>query len=610
MTILLDKLSETLTLKILKGGNWDYDLERIKSIHNRKFNSNTKLWEVPWGQLGDIFLKFQPHEILWHNPEIELLKTAWQSSMVKIEESEPETREHQFSKTPRDYQERYVRINRRYTRLLCAMEQGVGKTFSSLERIKLLGYKRVLVICPKVVCTNWRTEMRAILGGSTSIIYQGTKSKRLKQLKQIQDAPEANVIATYETVSEIGQAIKDGIIETFDQVIIDEAHLASNFETGRFKDINEITNVICRHAGVQALTGTPMQHRIRDIWGILYLLNPLYAGSRDAFLLKYEMVTRTIKKRVPLKRNGRQIFDAEGKPKWLDLVIPVAWKPINMDLLREYLGCIMFRVTRAVATDFLETMETVTVDLTPSQRRMYVSIRDDILVELEQRILDLKNAPVRMLRLLQAAEGLFNFEFEKQDSCKLDYIIHELDNSEEKIIVWSKFEPITRILGEKYKDCGVIYSGKQSDKKKILAKWAFNGVDSPEDHEEYEKLRKGVDWPFEPGGAKFFFGTIDMRSSLGMNLHRECRRQIFSSFSWQGVANAQAADRLRRIGQEAEEVLTQFLVADGTFEQRALELVLSNYNNTIKALDGSEGLSYKQIDQIIELLREETRLAR
>lgn len=589
------KAPETIAVNILKG-DFQRDLEKIKNIPGREWNKLEKKWEFPWYQLGDLLQVF-PDAIL-KSPVLQSLKQKLSESFVPWNSLAPHVIPIEFTRFPKTYQERYIRINKSKNRLLCAFEQGCGKTYTSLERVKFLGYQRLLIVCPKVVCSNWRAEVRSVLG-QEAIIYQGAKRNKVWNEMQTTDRP---VIATYESVHEVAEMIEECDIGKFDQILLDEAHLISNPESKRFKQVVHAVR-LNKGAGIQCLTGTPMQHRIKDIWAIIHMLNPLLAGGYEAFQKRFMMPVKWMSRPFPLKdEHGKPKLDEKGKPVVVMRQIEVAWRPFNLHKLEPIMNAISYRVKREDVTTFEDAMETVTVELTPRQRRMYERLRDALIVELKDKTISLRHVPVRLLRLLQAAEGLFNFDSEDEESGKLDYIKHALDNATGKVIVWSRFKPITELLGRLYKDRCVVYNGSRSDAYKQFAKWSFNGLDSPEDEPEYRKLQARFGGG-DPGWAQFFFGTVDMRSSLGMNLHTDCSMQIFSSFSWMGAANMQAADRLRRIGQLAARVRTIFLVGEDTFELRALNVVMRNFQDTLKALDGTERMSFKQISQIIELLR-------
>lgn len=591
MTIYGSLSQSKLTLKILNGPQWEGDLAQVKALPERRWNKDIKLWEVPWYLTPEVS-KLCGDRLLLEPAAEKLLGQVRPRTLLA--ESAPNLLPMEFSRCLKTYQERYVRLSKDRNRLLCACEMGTGKTVSALERVKALGYLRLCIVCPKAVCTNWRTEVEKVLG-QEALVYQGTAPKRAGKLLEVCLGSQP-VIATYETFGELINAFKDGILGTFDQLIFDEAHLMSNPTSKRFKTAQEFMLQHPDNIGLQLLTGTPMQHRVRDIWALFHLLDPLGAGSFTAFKEKYEEPTRWMDKKLEV---------APGK--WVSKRIAIAWKPVNLHLLREELDTQMFRVRREDVTTFRDAMEPITVELTLAQRRLYDKVRSQILLELDNRDLNLRHVPVRLLRLLQAAEGAFNLDPKREDSGKLEYIKELLDSTDKKVIVWSRFKPITEILGRLYADRCVVYNGDRSDNYKDLAKWCFNGVETEKDAEHFSELRSKVKplGGFEPGGAQFFFGTLDMRSCLGMNLHSDCYTQVFSSFSWLGAVNAQAADRLRRIGQKSEYVSTSFLISEDTFEAAALELIMSNFQNTIEAIDGKEKMSYKQIEQIVEVLREE-----
>ena len=596
MPIIITTLQDKIALKISRSMDFDKDRAKLDPIKPKRWDSSYGYWLLDFPSLGRILSTWKEEEIITQGTEIKSLIDKLETDrqplkfLPKIEGKLPES-----PIKLKDFQETYVRIYKNKNRLLLSLDQGLGKTITALERCRILGYKRILVICPKVVCVNWRSEIRKCLEKQAQI-FLGNKSQRDKLNKTINDFDI--VITTYEQIGNLDSY-------DFDQIIIDEGHLLSNKKSKRFKDTHSfLDKILNRDYGLQILTGTPIQHKVRDLWAIIYLLNPNLAGSEYDWQNEYERVLRKITKTIVLKNKQGNPIIKDGKPLTKVIEIPIEVENKNIDKLKDKLSSIMYRVSREGKVSFKDSIENVIVEMTSKQQKLYERVRNDILVDLENKTLNLQNAPTRLLRLLQASEGYFNLDKDIIDSGKLDYVIDILQNTDEKIVVWSRFQPITEILGKMFKDKAVIYNGNKSDNYKTLAKWSFNGVDSTHDEEEFFRLKKSVkDFIFVPGEAQFLFGVINNRSSLGMNLHKHCNRQIFTSIDYMPTADFQAADRIRRLDQLEDTVYTQFILSENSVDSKVLNLALSNYNNSVNILDGKESITYKQIYRLLEELR-------
>lgn len=599
MGISINFSENLLQIKILNSPNWQKDLDKIKEIPNRKWDSGTKLWILPSNQMEDITTRWEKYEVIYSN-KAEEYANSLEGKHKKLESLPPIVYPIDFIIPPKPYQEKFIRFHQSFKKIILALPTGAGKTNSALERIKIVGYKKLLVICPKVMKDGWQYWIRH-LTGNDSLIYWGTIAQRKKQAEQLKNYN--HIITTYEQAGELAEKLP---FYDFDQIIIDESHLLADPTKQRFKSIKSLLDKV-QINGLLLLTGTPIQHKPKNLWSLVYLVAPELAGSYQAWCDRYEQVVKSFRKEYTIKdKRGRLVLDYDGTPKTYVKEIPLITKTRNLGELRERLSSIMYRVAKEDIMDFEENIEICLVDLTGSQRRLYNQIRNEIIVELENKTLNMANAPVRMLRLLQAAEGEFNFNPELKDSTKLEYLDYEINNLEEdKLVIWSRFKPITAIIGERYKDRAVIYSGDMTESYKKLAIWAFNGVKDSIELEEFTRLASKNDFPFGPGEAKLFTSTIDIRSSLGFDLHQNCWQQIFTSFSFLGTANYQAASRLSRLGQKSGMVSTKYLVAKDTIEPSALNLIMGNFNTTLEILDGKDSASVKTTQQLIGLLRKE-----
>ncbi len=313
---------------------------------------------------------------------------------------------------------------------------------------------------------------------------------------------------------------------------MDEGHLVSHEESKRYQAVQKL---MLKHPSAlkYAITGTPCNDKLVDLWGLINLLSPELAGPEDYWNQRYERVVKSFKKQIQVKnkRTGKPVFNNDGSPKTFTVEIPLIKETQNLDELAEKLKSIMFRVQMEGNVEFKDETKIITVPLTVNQKKLYTSIKEEILTELDSRFITVQVAAVKMLRLLQAAEGLFNFDSTNLESGKLDYIVDFLKNSNEKVVVWSRFQEITNLLGSLFPTESVVYNGEKSKKYKTLAKWAFNGVYDNQDLVYFNGLKEKVkDFSFGPGEAKYFFGVIDLRSAAGIDLHKHCRNPINKFF--------------------------------------------------------------------------------
>lgn len=576
---------DKLKLTIIKSPNFKEDLDRIKQVKPRTpiygldpLTKEDKFqhWEIPKSGIGEIVKRFQDHEIFSDN-DIKFLINEYKILITRIDELPPITEPLDFSCPLYPDQEDYVRINPIKNKLICSLYLGAGKSLASLERTKLLTYENLIVVIFKAPDIQWMREIRNALK-SEFLYYSGTRKQREKLRSNIRNH---NIfIVTYNMLKEFLQYYEGNC----DQIIIDEAHALSNPKTNQYKNVAQLVKRF-PNAGIQELTATPINHKPIDLWGPVSIISPEIAGDYWSWKRRYEKVLFSIKKKI----RGRIIN------------IPIKVTTQNLDELQERLAPILYRVKENYK--FEDITEIIPVELTPRQKELYQRIKTDVLLELENKSYTIPNALSQLTRLLQVSEGYFNLDDSHLDSGKLDYISHIIDTRDQKIIIWSRFKKITEILYKKYQNQAVLFNGDVSDKDKKLAKWAFQGTTDRTELQEFKELSK-FNYPFEPGGARLFFGTISKSSSVGLNL-QAANFQIFSSFSWNNGVNVQTSGRIKRINQQSDRVVTQFLVSENTIEETALEMILNNYKIAVKALDGEKNIEFKQIQDLIRALKKQ-----
>lgn len=561
---------------------WGFDQELQKDCFN--------YWEISFADLKTILEKYPANQLLLtNNAQIAVDKIM--SKLISIEDLEPEIVDWSVIKDASgerdllDHQRKFISINKKKTTLLCSFAQGLGKTMTALLRSKMMDCKKVLIICPLKLKSNWRAEISLTMG-EQSLIFWGSKRQKEKIKEKFQDAKY--IIATYESVGGLVEDLND-----VDCVIIDEIHNLANPSTTIYKSTRK---VLRKYEGAirLGLSGTPMRLKLKNLWAVLDLLEPGMYGSCSQFTDKYEEVLAY--KKIKSK-TGREVK------------IPIKVRSKNEDKLKAELKTIMVREKRDGIVNFGDIPNIVTTELSSKQRDLYDNALNNIRVELETGELELKNVLTRMLRLLQISEGLFNIEgCRHKDSAKLDYICSEIDEHViergEKIILWSRFLPITQEIYNRYPDHTVVYTGKQSENMRDLAVYAFQGVTSKEDEERFFELKsKYPEFKFNPGEAMIFDATHHLRSGLGINLHANCNRCIFSSFDPNPNAIMQAKDRIARIGQKEKEVYTTFLVSEDTIERTALITILKHYESMLRILDGVRDNDLALARKLVNILK-------
>jgi SNF2 family DNA or RNA helicase len=155
-----------------------------------------------------------------------------------------------------------------------ADEMGLGKTMQAITAVRLLVHqhqaRRVLLICPKPLVTNWQREFALWAPELPVATVEGGPVKRQWQWRQ---AGDVVTIANYETVVRDRTDVCD---ETnhYDLVMLDESQ--------RIKNISSTTNEVVRsirRSRSWALTGTPIENSIEDLAGIFEFVSP---GQVDA----------------------------------------------------------------------------------------------------------------------------------------------------------------------------------------------------------------------------------------------------------------------------------------------------------------------------------------
>ena len=163
-----------------------------------------------------------------------------------------------------------------------ADEMGLGKTVQSIA-LTLFCKKRentpgqpVLVVCPKSLLGNWQAEFERFAPELKVLLVQG--SGREKALEQI--AAHDVVLTSYQLIIRDIQYYQK---VHFSVILLDEASFIRNPDTDAAKTLRSL-----RARGRIALTGTPLENGVRDLWSIFQFSMPGYLGQQKSFKERFE----------------------------------------------------------------------------------------------------------------------------------------------------------------------------------------------------------------------------------------------------------------------------------------------------------------------------------
>lgn len=434
-----------------------------------------------------------------------------------------------------------------------ADDMGVGKTAQVLALIETRRELRVkgeidapsLVVVPKSLIFNWKQEIQKFTPQVRVLDYTGsTRSK--------EDFSQCDLIlTTYGTLRRDTVHFRE---QVFDYLILDEAQAIKNAKTESAKAVR-----LLRGNHRLALSGTPVENHLGELWSLFEFLNPGMLGASGAFQLA-----------------AKDMRDPSGESRKL---LSQALRPF---LLR--------RTKEQVAKELPPKVEqTIYCEMERSQRTLYDELRQHYREALLQKISKVGIAKSKiqvleaLLRLRQAAchPGLIDRKRVNEPSAKLDVLLDQLrDVLEEghKALVFSQFTSLLAILGTSLKSAGMQYEyldGKTQDRQAPVERFQ----NDPESRLFLISLKAG---------------------GLGLNLTAADYVFILDPW-WNPAVEAQAVDRAHRIGQ-VRQVFAYRLIARDTVEEKVLQLQESKRGLADAILGEENSLIRNLAPEDIELL--------
>jgi len=453
-----------------------------------------------------------------------------------------------------------------------ADDMGLGKT---IQVISLLLHDRVmdkkskssapvLLIAPTSVIGNWHHELARFAPTLKVMIHHGTE--RLSGKKFITEAKKQDVVVTTYALSVRDQKDLDKI--RWQGVILDEAQNIKNPYTKQAQNIRKIS----KKSGYRiALTGTPIENRLSELWSIMEFLNSGYLGTFRQFRRNFA---------IPVERRCNQ----EVSEKLRDLVKPFILRRVKTD--------------KKVIKDLPDKIEMKKYcTLTVEQTTLYKAVVDEMMQEIEQSEgIERKGLVLSALTKLKQIcnhPALFLHDGSSLDarSGKLEQLKDMLDNvlaANERALIFTQYSEMGKMLKEHL---------EESYGREVF--FLYGGVPQ-------KKRDKMVTMFQGDKNAPPIFILSVKAGGLGLNLTSANHVFHFDRW-WNPAVENQATDRSFRIGQMKNVQVYKF-VTEGTLEEKIDYMIEAKKDLSDKILSaGDSYLTELSNDKLREMfsLREE-----
>jgi len=435
-----------------------------------------------------------------------------------------------------------------------ADDMGLGKTIQTIALLESAysqaKFPASLVVAPTSLLHNWQNELKKFAPDLKAYIYAGSKRQKPNDIHGFFD--EYNVIITsYGIVRSDCDYLAD---YTFYYLILDESQFIKNPDSISY---HAVKNLSCDHR--LALTGTPIENSLTDLWAQFNFINPDMLGNLSWFRNYY--ITGIVRDKD---------------------------KKMEASLIRMIQPFLLRRTKEEVTPELPPlTQEVVYCDMTEEQEEIYTSEKNSI----RNKILEDKEAFLKSnifalqsllrLRLLSIHPALTNLEY-KGDSGKFDQILlyfESIKTAGHKVLIFSSFVKCLQLLIKAFEERDWKYAlltGQTMNREEEIAR--FN--DNPDIQAFFISLKAG--------------GT-------GLNLTAADYVFIVDPW-WNPASEMQALSRAHRIGQDKPVMVYRF-ISDDSIEEKIIDLqnkksqlseTFVTSNNPLKQLN------YNEIESLFE----------
>ena len=446
---------------------------------------------------------------------------------------------------------------------ILSLEMGLGKSLTSIVASLMYGNKKVLIICPASIKTNWKNELMRFVDEDKINIIKGFNEMNKQELMDFLKIEDKNkykveelrkiakeggnkwnegkqftilnfdIIDEFHTFSRNKTNNSDLLKSDFDVVIIDEAHKLSNNTSTRFKTIKNYLQK-ANNEYTWLLTGTMLTNDVKNLYNLLSLIETDITGDYDFYMEQYCGAKKILKKGewdrcwnmwnkgryesyYKMNKENKKVFkefvDKVGKH------VMVANESNNLDELKERIDHLYYRKTKEDIIPIDKIIVPLVYHLSKEQKEEYDSLWEKYEAEKLEEGKDLSEI-----------KQLVSVSVNRQYISKIMVpntikITEKLIKNNKKVFIICCYDEELYTLKEYFGEQAVIFNGKMNQKQKDKAVEAFNNDDN----------------------IKILIGNI-AAVGVGINLNKSCNHAIFQNLDFTDAAFSQACDRIYRIG--------------------------------------------------------------
>jgi SNF2 family DNA or RNA helicase len=453
---------------------------------------------------------------------------------------------------------------------ILADDMGLGKT---LQALALLVHEKdergilpgpVLLVCPTSVVANWEHEVRRFAPTLKTMVHQGaTRRKNGDFLSTVGDVDM--ILSSYAVVRQDAEFIQK---VNWWGVILDEAQNIKNPATKLAQAVRKL-NAEFRFA----LTGTPVENRLTELWSIMQFLNPGFLGKQDTF-------RRDIA--LPIERFG----DQEATRKLRGLVSPFILRRVKTDptVIQDLPEKIEMKEYCTLTEEQATLYQAVVADVMNKVQDSNGIERKGMVLSMLMQLKQICNHPAQYLKQISADEidpALLDSRSGKLN--RLVEMLEEIIEVGDRVLIFTQFAEMGKLLA--------------AHLPHTLGKSAqfLYGATPPKQREQMVTRFQ------EDEHAPPIFILSLKAGGTGLNLTRANHVFHFDRW-WNPAVEDQATDRAFRIGQIRNVQVHKF-VTQGTLEERIDDMIESKKGLAQSIIgSGEQWLTELSTDDLRELV--------